>query len=149
MHDPKSLSTSRRSSFKLLTLHNFIPRVSFSEFIDIRARTATLTAHRQTTLHTSQKERHWKSYKHGKPRVCRLSTARVPPGRSMDKFQRRMPPRHPADRHPLEVYGTTDHGGLLDIHCSGDTTHELYPSDDSAAECLLYVSYHSWRDPDI
>ena len=60
-----------------------------------------------------------------------------------------MPPRHPADGHPPQVYGTTDNGGLLDIPRSGDTPHELRPADDSVAECLFYVGHHSWRDSDI
>jgi len=64
----------------------------------------------------------------------------------MDKFQHRIPPRHPADGNPLQGYATTDYGGLLDIPRSGDVTHKLYPSDDPAAESLLYVGHHSWRD---
>jgi hypothetical protein len=66
-------------------------------------------------IHLKSNERRQRSHRYAGPQVCRLSTASIPPGCGMDKFQRRMPPRHPTDGNPLEVYGTSEHGGLLDI----------------------------------
>jgi hypothetical protein len=100
-------------------------------------------------IHLKSNERRQRSHRYAGPQVCRLSTASIPPGCGMDKFQRRMPPRHPTDGNPLEVYGTSEHGGLLDIPGFGDVAYERNPADDSGAESLLYVGHRGRCDPCI
>jgi hypothetical protein len=98
---------------------------------------------------TSQQKRLRESHRHGKRQVCRLSTSGVPPGPSMDKFRRRIRPRHHANGNPLQIHGTSNHGGCLDILRSRGLTHELYPADDPTTESVLHISHHSRRDPRI